>query len=230
MSSGKTNWPLLWSVELEDLVNQEEFLTEVVSFSLIKENFAWCWRRGKKPIIYILVELFRWLGCASFFLLLKLCLLYVWGVETGKQVRLVLLWMAYGICAHQGAPPKSAGVQSSVSQQWVRWGNPNISLFCLCGSTRAGIKDFAIAEDHVSFRDWILLSWLKQTNKQTNIKIRSNKENTACAVALRLTEGAGLPQLACRWPGVPGRNWQAVKNKCRISEGCSQSSQRNTLE
>lgn len=87
MSSGKTNWAWLWSVELEDLVNQEEFLTDVVSFSLIKENFAWCWRREKKPIIYILVELFRWLVCARFFLtseaVLAVCLRCGNG-ETGE--------------------------------------------------------------------------------------------------------------------------------------------------
>lgn len=48
MSSGKTDWPWLWSVKLKDVVNQEEFLAEVVQFSFIKENFAWCKRRGKK--------------------------------------------------------------------------------------------------------------------------------------------------------------------------------------
>lgn len=75
------------------------------------------------------------------------------GVEMGQQIRLVLLWMAYGICVHQGAPLKSAGVESGVSQRRIRWGNPNIPVFWLCGSVRAGIKDFAMAAHHVSVCD-----------------------------------------------------------------------------
>lgn len=198
-------------------------------------------------IMFISIELFRWLVCASCFLLPKLCLQYVRGVEVGQQMTLVLPLMAYGICVHQGAPLKSAGVERGVSQQWIRWGNPNISVFCLWEGKRAGIKDLLCHSCRPCIFLWLNSLVVIQKPRKSD-QIRKTQcvlwpWRGRCALAWF---SSGLQRELClhRWPvnGVGsqaarhgmarhrGRNWWEVKNKCHISEGCCQRSWRNTLE
>lgn len=59
-------------------------------------------------MILISVELFRWLVHAN------VSSFQCQGIEMGQQMRLVLLWIAYGIYVHQGAPLKSAVAEGGV--------------------------------------------------------------------------------------------------------------------
>lgn len=146
------------------------------------------------------------------------------SVEMGQQMRLTLLRMTLVICVHQGAPWNLW--KSGVSQQWIRWGNPNVSQFCLL----AVWKPKSRYKGLLGFYEWILLSDSK------TVGIRSNKRIAAVAVAAARQVSLGLLSLSpqrepwsrcCPANGLESRAaWRRVRNlwevedKCRGSEGC----------